>query len=245
MAGFFKQAKRGLRTKSAGVLHTAVHRAPPWLNAKVGPALCYVEMLILDYGLARVFYNNRHKVSNDVWRSAQPSPHHIRNAARQGIKTVINLRGDQSFGTHFLEDHACALHGLKLVHFALRSRAAPTRDELKAAKALFETVEYPILIHCKSGADRAGLMSVLYRFLHEGVPLGLSKQQLGLRYGHFRHADTGVLDYFFERYMADNAHEPIAFWDWVDTKYDQAEVTRSFKSKGWANRVVNDLLNRE
>ena len=84
-----------------------------------------------------------------------------------------------------------------------------------------ETVEYPILIHCKSGADRAGLMSVLYRFLHEGVPLTESKRQLGLRYGHFRHADTGVLDHFFERYMADNAHEPIAFWDWVDTKYDK------------------------
>ena len=55
-----------------------------------------------------------------------------------------------------------------------------------------------MLMHCKSGADRAGLMSVLYRFLHEGVPLKEATQELSLKYGHFRQADTGILDYFFE-----------------------------------------------
>ena len=245
MASPFKQAKRGLRIKSAALLHSAVTNSPPWLQKAVGPALCYAEMLILDYGLARVLYNNRHKISDEAWRSAQPAPHHIRFAARHGVKTVINLRGDQSFGTHWLEDRACTRNGLKLVHFTLRSRAAPTREELRGAKALFETVEYPILIHCKSGADRAGLMSALFRYLHDGASIGDAKNQLSLKFGHFRHADTGVLDYFFESYMADNARQPIAFWDWVDSRYDQAEVTRSFKSKGWANRVVNDLLHRE
>ena len=245
MASPFKQAKRGLRIKSAALLHATVHNSPAWLQKAVGPALCYAEMLILDYGIARVLYNNRHKISDKVWRSAQPAPHHIRLAARHGVKTVINLRGDQSFGTHWLEERACKNNGLRLVHFTIRSRAAPTREELKAAKALFETVDYPVLIHCKSGADRAGLMSVLYQYVHQGVPLDDAMNQLGLRFGHFRHADTGVLDYFFERYQADNARQPIAFWDWVDTRYDQDEVTRSFKSKGWANRVVNDLLHRE
>ena len=55
-----------------------------------------------------------------------------------------------------------------------------------------------MLMHCKSGADRAGLMSVLYRFLHEGVPLKEAKKELSLKYGHIRQAHTGILDYFFE-----------------------------------------------
>lgn len=231
--------------KSAGVLHSAVNHSPVWMRRSLSQVLCYAEMLILDYGIVRILYNNRHQLSDKVWRSAQPAPHHIRQAARHGVRTVINLRGDQSFGTHWLEDRACASNGLKLVHFTVRSRAAPTRDELKAAKKLFESVEYPILLHCKSGADRAGLMSVLYRYLHEGAPLDVAKRQLALKYGHVRHADTGVLDYFFERYMADNAAAPISFWDWVDTRYDQNEVTTSFKAKSWANRVVNNLLHRE
>jgi protein tyrosine/serine phosphatase len=234
-----------LRIKSAAFLHAVVHNSPSWFQRALGPALCYAEMLVLDYGLARILYNNRHKISEKVWRSAQPAPHHINLAARNGVKTVVNLRGDQSFGTHWLEDRACTRSGLKLVQFTLRSRAAPTREELKTAKALFETVEYPILIHCKSGADRAGLMSVLYLYLHEGLPLDAAKRQLALRYGHVRQADTGVLDYFFECYQADNAQAPISFWDWVETRYDPAEVTRSFKAKGWANRLVNDLLHRE
>ena len=33
-----------------------------------------------------------------------------------------------------------------------------------------------MLMHCKSGADRAGLMSVLYRHLHEGVPIEEAKR---------------------------------------------------------------------
>ena len=54
-----------------------------------------------------------------------------------------------------------------------------------------------------------------------------------------------MLDYFFERYIADNAKSPVAFWDWVETLYDQDEVNKSFRAKGWANRLVNEFLKRE
>lgn len=245
MPNLYKRTKRGLRTKSAEFLHAAVHNSPSWLRRAVGPWLCYAEMLILDHGIVRILYNNRHKVSDKVWRSAQPAPHHIRYAARRGVKTVVNLRGDQSFGTHWLEANACQRNGVKLVDFIVRSRAAPSRDELRAAKQLFDTIEYPVLIHCKSGADRAGLMSVLYRFLHEGVPLNEAKKQLSLKFGHIKQADTGVLDYFFECYEAENQKSPIGFWDWVETRYQQDKVNSSFHAKGWANRLVNGVLERE
>ena len=42
--------------------------------------------------------------------------------------------------------------------------------DLTRARELFRTIEYPVLIHCKSGADRAGMMAVLYRHFHLGEP---------------------------------------------------------------------------
>jgi protein tyrosine/serine phosphatase len=116
---------------------------------------------------------------------------------------------------------------------------------LKGARELFEAVEYPMLMHCKSGADRVGLMSVLYRHLKEGEPVERAIRQLSIRYGHVRKADTGVLDYFFQRYIEDNRRQPIAFFDWVDTRYDPEEVQGSFQARGWANRLVNGILKRE
>ena len=245
MAGLLKETKRGLRRKSGAFLHNAIHHSPSWLKRSAAPALCYAEMLFVDYGVARAVYNNRHRVAADVWRSAQPAPHHLRWAAGQGVKTVINLRGDQSFGTRWLEERACTLNGLKLVDLKLRSRSAPDKDELKAVRDILKTVAFPVLIHCKSGADRAGLMSALVLHTHGSVPIAEAAKQLSLRYGHIRQADTGVLDYMFERYLSDNAKTPIAFWDWVETVYDPVEVNNTFKAKGWANRLVNGVLHRE
>ncbi len=245
MASPLKEAKRGLRRTSGALLHSAVHSSPPWVRSRFAPALCYAEMLFIDYGIVRTVYNNRHRVSEDAWRSAQPAPHHIAWAARRGIKTVVNLRGEQTYGTRWLEQQACARHGITLVDLRLRSRAAPTRAEFQSIKDLLAKVEFPILVHCKSGADRAGLMSVMIRHLHDGEPIRQALSQLSLRYGHFRSADTGVIDAVFERYLQDEARTGITFWDWVETVYDSREVASSFKARGWANRLVNGILDRE
>lgn len=222
-----------------------VRKSPPWLRRSFGPAAIYLDMLLVDHGIFRVFYSNSHRISNQAWRSAQPAPHHIRRFARSGIRTIVNLRGERSCGSYWLEKEACERHGVKLVNFQVRSRAAPTLEELKGAQRLFEEVEYPILIHCKSGADRAGLMSVLYRFFREGVPIAQAKGELSLKYGHIKQADTGILDYFFERYLADTAAKPMPFMEWAETVYDPDELKRTFRSKGWANRLVDTVLSRE
>lgn len=245
MAGLVKRAKRSIRGVARSCREAIVRHAPPWARRRLGPPATYLDMLLVDHGVFRLLYANCHRISDGAWRSAQPAPHHIRRFARAGIRTIVNLRGERECGSYWLEQEACARHGLKLVNFQIRSRAAPTREELIGAKRLFEQIEYPMLMHCKSGADRAGLMSVLYRFLYEGVPLKQAKRQLSLRYGHIRQADTGILDYFFEKYMEDNAARPVPFFEWVETMYDPDELKRTFHSKGWANRLVDSVLQRE
>lgn len=245
MAGLVKRTKRAVRRVATTGRAWVAERSPPWLRRSVRGPLNHVDMLVFDLGVFRAFYMNKHKVAADVWRSAQPAPWHIRGLARKGIRTVINLRGPHPNGSYRLEAEACARHGMRFVDFRVRSRAAPTREDVRAARALFESVEYPVLLHCKSGADRAGLMSALYLIFREGKSVEEAKSALSLRYGHIRQADTGVLDYFFERYFEDTAEHPMPFMEWVETVYDPVEVKRTFRANGWANRIVNGVLKRE
>ncbi len=207
--------------------------------------MSYADMLLVDHGIFRLAYLNSHRMSDKAWRSAQPAPYQLRGFAKAGVRTVVNLRGIRDCGSFWLEQRACQKYGMKLVNFQIRSRAAPSKDELWGAKRLFEEIEYPVLMHCKSGADRAGLISVLYRHLHEGVPMEEAKKELSIRYGHIRQAHTGILDEFFERYIAYNAASPMPFFQWVDTVYDPDELRRTFRSNGWANRIVDSVLRRE
>jgi protein tyrosine/serine phosphatase len=245
MEGLVKRAKRSVRSSARSVRNAIIDRTPPRLRRILGPPAVYLDMLLVDHGVFRLIYGNSHRISAQVWRSAQPTPRQIRRFAKAGIRTVVNLRGKRDCGSYWLEEEACARYGLKLVNFQIRSRAAPTREELRSAQELFAEIEYPMLMHCKSGADRAGIMSVLYLFLHEGVPLKEAKKQLSLKYGHIRQADTGILDYFFEKYLADTAGRPMDFFAWVETEYDPVELKRTFKSRGWANRLVDSVLRRE
>jgi protein tyrosine/serine phosphatase len=237
----WRRNKRAMRAGRQAI----ADRSPPWLNRAIGPAVKYVDMLFVDHGIFRLIYLNKHRLSERAWRSAQPAPHHIRRLARQGVRTIINLRGERLCGSYWLERDVCARHGIDVINFKVHSRMAPPRELIEQARELFARVEYPILIHCKSGADRVGLMSVLYRHLHEGVPLEIAKRELSLRFGHFRQADTGVLDRFFEQYLEDNRRTPIPFLEWVARVYDPVELKRSFRASGWARRIVDQVLRRE
>jgi protein tyrosine phosphatase (PTP) superfamily phosphohydrolase (DUF442 family) len=223
----------------------AIERTPPWMRHLFGPVLWYADMLLIDHGIFRLFYVNRHRLGDKAWRSAQPAPRHIRALKRRGLRTVVNLRGERLCGSYWLEQAVCERKGVRLVNFQIRSRAAPTRAEVHAARALFDEIEYPMLMHCKSGADRVGVMSALYRIFKEGTPVETAKRELSLRYGHIRQADTGVLDRFFDKYLEDNRVRPMPFLEWVDTVYDPDALKREFRAAGWARRLVDGILKRE
>ena len=204
---------------------------PGWARALLWRAACRFDMLVLDHGVFRLAYLNRHRLGEHAWRSGQPAPHNVDEFARRGLRTIVNLRGQRFCGSYLLEKTSCQKTGITLIDFKLRSRCAPTREQLRGAAELFDKVEYPMLIHCKSGADRAGLMSALYLHLKEDVPMTRAKRQLSLRYGHSRLGASGVLDLFFDHYVEDNRRRPMAFLDWVDKVYDPEELTRAFQRR--------------
>ena len=122
----------------------------------------------------------------------------------------------------------------------------PTREQVLGARDLFATIEYPALMHCKSGADRAGLMSVLYRHFQQGLPIREAMKELGLRTLHVKQGKTGVLDYTFERYLTDAEPKGISFVDWVQSDaYDPKAIKADFQAGFWATLLTDKILRRE
>lgn len=201
------------------------------------------NLIWTDHGFLRARFSNFHWIEPGVMaRANQPSPRAIARYAELGFKTIINLRGPSDTGYYALECEACAEHGIDLIDFRVYSREAPSAAQVRDAKALFETIKYPALMHCKSGADRAGVMAVLYKHLKMGLPIEQAVEQLDLKYLHVKQGKTGVIDYFFERYLAEQ--DGRTFLEWVETA-DPKAIKEAFMRKLSAKIPLDDLLQRE
>ena len=212
---------------------------------KTGRLRAWAHMLLVDHGVFRLFYLNQHRVTDRLWRSAQPAPHQIERLKAQGIRTIVNLRGGREHGSWQLQKEVCESLGLELTEFVVRSRSAPDRDTILRSKEFFEGLRYPAVLHCKSGADRAGFVAALYLIVHEGRPAREALRQLSLRFGHFRFAKTGILDAFFERFRTEGEAKGMEFLDWVEHVYDPQALERDFRPSFWSDFMVEKVMRRE
>lgn len=216
------------------------------LSTLAGRARAYWDFLWGDHAFLRLGFSNAHWIGPDMIRANQPWPFQLKWWARRGLKTVINLRGGFDGAFYALEKDACERYGLRMVDAVMYSREIPSRERMMAAQELFQTIEYPALMHCKSGADRAGIMSVLYRHFHLGEPIREAVRELGFRTLHVRQGKTGVLDYLFERYLTEAEPKGIAFMDWVmSDAYDPAGMKKDFQAAWWGTLLNDKLLRRE
>ncbi|MEM7329263.1 MAG: protein tyrosine phosphatase [Pseudomonadota bacterium] len=204
------------------------------------------ELILGDHGFLRESFQNLHQIGVGMWRSNQPNPRQVAEHVRlRGIKTIINLRGPSTRGYYLLEKEACEMNGVALIDFQVYSRDTPTVETVMAAKDLFERIEYPALMHCKSGADRAGLMSVLFAIFRLGEPVATATRQLSKKYLHLREGKTGLLDAFFDSYLAAETATGIGFEAWLQSEYDRVRVKQDFLESGQAKWRLDGLLRRE
>ncbi len=203
------------------------------------------DVYLGDHGFLRTHFRNKHDLGGGMYRENQPNPKRVAVWAKEGIKTVLNLRAESPKGFYLLEREACEAHGLTLINFRMFSRDIHSVAKIKAAKELFEKIEYPAVMHCKSGADRTGIMGVLYRHFKLGEPIETAIRQLSFKYMHIKHGKTGMLDFFFEEYLAYNAKSPINFMDWVETIYDPVDVKSRFMAGRVGSFVTDTVLKRE
>ncbi len=187
--------------------------------------------LWFDHAVLRMFWTNFHLVAPGVYRSNQPTHRRFEKLKAMGIRSILNLRGAAGAAHFLVEDESCEQLNLTLVNVRLHARFAAPREDIQAVIDAFRSIEKPFVMHCKSGADRAGFASAIYLMVIEGRPVSEARKMLSLRYIHIKSSRTGVLDYILDLYEARNAQEPIGFEDWVATEYENEEVQREFETR--------------
>jgi protein tyrosine/serine phosphatase len=216
------------------------------LSTRTGRRVAWLDALFVDHAVFRLFWGNWAVVEPGVlYRCNHPTPGRLAAITRRHwLKTLINLRGAEAKnGADALTREAAAQLGLELIDISLQSRRAPARADVLRLAEVYRTMRVPALIHCKSGADRAGLAAALFVLLNGGT-VQAALRHLSLRFGHMKRSRAGVLDAFLLRFMAD-AEGKKPFLDWVRQDYDEAALRRDFQARGLASFINDRILRRE
>nr|WP_217429138.1 tyrosine-protein phosphatase [Acetobacter syzygii] len=210
-----------------------------------GRARAWTDSLFVDHAVFRLVWTNLHAViPGKVYRCNHPTPARLRQAVRKlGLRTLVNLRGHRQCGSDALSRNAAQQIGIAHLDMAFESRGAPHRDRILRFAQMYGQLQFPMLMHCKSGADRAGLASALV-IMFEGGSAAQALGELSWRYGHFRRSRTGILDAFFLRYQA-QAEGRIPFMDWVRDEYDEVALKQDFVAGRIASFLTDQVLRRE
>ena len=105
-----------------------------------------------------------------------------------------------------------------------------------------EKIPKPFVLHCKSGADRAGLVSAMYLIVQKNLSVTEAKKQLSFKYLHLDFTKTGILDYILDVFSKRLKIENIDFLDWIKQEYNAEILNSSFKSRiDWKTAAI-DLM---
>jgi protein tyrosine/serine phosphatase len=133
---------------------------------------------------------NFRKVQDHLYRGGQPAAGGLKKLAELGIKTVVNLRGEDNL-TRAEEAEAKAL-GLHYYAVPMPGLSRPSDAQVKQVMAIIDNQEnWPVFIHCKHGADRTGTIIACYRIakenwtderaISEARQYGMSWMEFGMR----------------------------------------------------------------
>jgi protein tyrosine/serine phosphatase len=109
---------------------------------------------------------NLHKVSDALYRGAQPEPGGFVNLKAMGIKTVVNLRSMHSDEDELEE--AGMTGKLDYIHIKINTFRPKEDHVVRFLRVMADSERHPVFVHCKHGADRTGTMAAFYRIVFEG-----------------------------------------------------------------------------
>lgn len=105
---------------------------------------------------------NLHRVSQGLYRSAQPSAQGMENLKKLGIRTVVNLR------TFHSDRDEIGAAGLNYIRIPMQAWYPERQDAVRFLNIVSDTSMTPVLVHCQHGADRTGAMVAVYRVAVQG-----------------------------------------------------------------------------
>jgi protein tyrosine/serine phosphatase len=154
------------------------------LLANAGPRGLPAQEGILNFG----------KVTEGLYRGAQPDTNAILNLKRLGIRAIINLR--QPGSTAKIEAAAAQAAGLFYTNFPLSGISAPRSQQVREILATIESLPGPVFVHCAHGCDRTGTIVACYRIQHDKWSAGTALEEAE-RYG-LSSLERGMRQYVME-----------------------------------------------
>lgn len=191
-------------------------------------SVLYTELV--DHGLLRHFWTNEKEIDDGVFRANQPNKWRLKRFKEKGGVSVVNLRGAVGMAPVVLEEEDCKSLGLKYHWLPLVSTELPSVELVSNLIEGLRDAPRPLLMHCKSGADRCGLASGIYLMAFKGVSPREAVKQLSWRHAHNRYSKKGNLRRFFEQYQPafDQGRD---FIEWVHNEYDPLATAEIKKQK--------------
>ncbi len=112
------------------------------------------------------------KVTDGVWRGAQPTAEGMATLKAMGVRTIVNLRA--------LSSDRDELRGLGLDYVHLPSTALVPDEEVVAAflKVATDKARRPVFVHCQHGSDRTGVAIAAYRVAVQGWSMEKARREL-------------------------------------------------------------------
>lgn len=161
-------------------------------------------------------------VEGRFYRSGQMSgPELTRCIEDHKIKTVVNLRGEGPDAPWYQDEVAtCNSLGITHLNVRLSAKQLPPPEEARKLIEILQTAQQPILVHCRNGADRAGLASAAFLIVHQGIDAKSAvEQQLNLYFGHMPVGPSQAMDRFFTLYSNSTDNSGEQFTTWVQNDY--------------------------
>ena len=120
------------------------------------------------------------------YRSAQLTGEELRKVIQDyGIKTVVNLQGARpGFKWYDDEERVTRELNVKLISISMAKEPTPRREYLIQLLDAFRDEARPILVHCRSGSDRTGEATAIYRMEYMGATREQALESLSWDYWH-------------------------------------------------------------
>lgn len=116
----------------------------------------------------RIDIDNFARVNDTYYRGAQPMGDDYAALAALGVKTVINLIGDDDLDAR--EQRSVEAAGMRYVSIPMSTRKNPTQAQLDQFLSIVNNAEsQPVYVHCVGGRHRTGVMTAVYRMTRDGI----------------------------------------------------------------------------
>jgi protein tyrosine/serine phosphatase len=120
------------------------------------------------------------KISDRLYRGAQPDSEGVEHLKKLGVKLVINLRQP---GDCWKDESAAVIaSGIQYTNFPMSGFGRPKDEQVRQILALLESFPGPVFLHCQHGCDRTGTVVACYRIQHDHWDINLAMREAE-RYG--------------------------------------------------------------